>query len=92
MGMISLFRTPRPKQFSYNPVFYDARKESLKEREQKIKQELGIADESTPRVSNIKGQMRGYYKRSVRGNSKSNLRLILIFIALCLVAYFLLYH
>ena len=93
MGMIGLFRTPKPKPFNYSPIFYDPNKEALKEREQQLRQEMGVTDESAPRVSMIRGQMRSYYKRNVKGKSRStvNLRLIVIFIALCLIAYYLLY-
>ncbi len=90
--MISLFRTPKPRQFKYIPIFFDPRKEALKEREQQIRQELGMSDENAPRVSLIRGRFRETYKRSVKGKSKSNIRLIIILIALCLVAYFLLYY
>jgi hypothetical protein len=94
MGMISLFRTPRPKQFKYTPIFYNPQKEALKEREQQLRQELGLNDDDSPRVSLIRGQMRNYYNRKVKGesSSKSNLRLVIIFIILCLVAYYLLYY
>lgn len=94
MGMISLFRTPRPKPFKYTPIFYDPNKEALKLREQQIKQEMGLADEDAPRVSLIRGQMRGYYDRKVKGTKtgKGNLRLVVIFIILSLIAYYLLYY
>jgi hypothetical protein len=94
MGMISLFRTPRPKQFKYTPIFWDPNKEALKLREQQIKQEMGIADEDRPRVSLIRGQMRGYYERKVKGNrsAKSSLRLVVILVILSLIAYYLFYY
>ncbi|MFO8022526.1 MAG: hypothetical protein R6U65_08665 [Perlabentimonas sp.] len=94
MGMISFFRTPSPKQFKYTPIFYDPQKDALKEREKQIRQEMGMADENSPRVSLIKGQMRGQYERKIKGRSKSksNLRLVVIFIVLCLIAYYLLYY
>lgn len=94
MGMISLFRTPKPKKFKYTPIFYDPDKEALKEREQQIRQEMGLADENTPRVSLIKGQMRSYYKRKVRTarGGKTNLRLVIIIIILCAIAYYLFYY
>jgi len=87
-----MFKTPRPRQFNYRPVFYDERKEALKEREQQIKQELGLTDENEIRVSGIKGRMRGYYARSVRSKSKSNFRLIIILAILLLLAYFFFYY
>ena len=92
MGLVSMFKTPRPHQFNYQPVFYDARKEALKEREQQIRQELGLVGESEPRVSGVKGRMRGYYARSVRGKSQSNIRLVIILAILLLLAYFFFYY
>ena len=54
----------------------------------------GLADEDAPRVSLIRGQMRGYYDRKVRGNrsGKSSLRLAIILIILSIIAYYLLYY
>lgn len=91
MGIV-FFRTPKPKQFKYTPLYYNPEKEALKEREQQIKQELGLTDDETPRVSLIKGQFRRNYERKIKGKTKakSNYRFILIFIALCLLAYYML--
>ncbi|MDX9769867.1 MAG: hypothetical protein RBT19_05860 [Tenuifilaceae bacterium] len=93
MGMITFFKTPKPKRFDYTPQYYDARKEALKERERQIKQEMGEADEDAPRVSLIRGQMRRQYEQKIKGraNRGSGLRLFVIFIILCLLAYYLLY-
>lgn len=92
MGMISMFRIPRPKQFSYTPIFYDKRKEELKQREQQIKQELGLADETVPRISNIKGKFRSQMKRNKDVKGTSNVRLYIIIAILVVVAYFLFYY
>jgi hypothetical protein len=92
MGMISMFRTPKPRQFKYTPIFYDERKEALKEREKQLKQELGISDDQSSRVSLIKGRIRAGFRRSAKERSKSNLRLIIIFIILVLVAYLIFYY
>ncbi|WP_166362066.1 hypothetical protein [Perlabentimonas gracilis] len=91
--MITFFKTPKPKRFDYTPQYYDARKEALKERERQIKQEMGEADEDAPRVSLIRGQMRRQYEQKIKGraNRGSGLRLFVIFIILCLLAYYLLY-
>jgi hypothetical protein len=93
MGMISLFRTPKPKQFQYTPIFYNAQKEALKEREKQIRQEMGITEGDIPRVSMIKGQIRRQYESKIKGSGsrKSNMRLVLIFVALSIIAYYLLY-
>jgi hypothetical protein len=94
MGMISLFRTPKPKQFKYTPIFFDPQKEALKERERQIKQELGLNDDGEGRVSMIRGQIRKQFEGKTRskGNRQTNLRLAVIFIILCVIAYFLLLY
>ncbi|MBN1987907.1 MAG: hypothetical protein JW783_00735 [Bacteroidales bacterium] len=92
MGMIGFFKIPKPRQFNYKPVFYDADKEELKEREQVIKQELGLADENDPRVS-IRNRIRREYsrKRNVGTSRKSSLRLIIIIMILMGIAYYILH-
>ena len=94
MGMIAFFKTTKPQQFNYVPIFYNEQKELLKEREQQIKQEMGLADDETPRVSMIRGQIRRQYERKMNGRISRNgsLRLAVIFILLCLVAYYLFYY
>ncbi len=92
MGMISFFRIPKPKRFNYRPVFYDARKEALKEREQQIKQELGLADDTVARISNIKGRFRSQMKKNKELQVKSNIRLLLILAALLVAAYLIFYR
>lgn len=93
MGMISFFKTPNPKRFGYSPVFYDAQKEALKEREKQIRQEMGLTSEDDQRVSLIKGQFRRHFeskKRQKSGNNR-NLRLVVIFTILCLLSYYIIY-
>lgn len=92
MGLIFMFRAPKPRQFKYTPIFYDARKEALQEREKQIKQELGLANEDSPRVSMIKGRIRAGYRQPRREKTKTNLRLLIILIALLAAAYFFFYH
>ncbi|HPF94295.1 MAG TPA: hypothetical protein PLV65_10160 [Tenuifilaceae bacterium] len=93
MGIV-FFRTPKPKQFSYTPIFYNPDKEAIKEREQQLKQELGLSDDETPRVSLIKGQFRRHYEGKIKGRAKpkASLRLFVILIVLCLIAYYLFYY
>jgi hypothetical protein len=92
MGMISMFRIPQAKQFKYTPIFYDPRKEALIAREQQIKQELGLADETVPRISNIKGKFRSQMKRNKDVKGTSNMRLYIIIAILVAAAYFLFYY
>lgn len=91
--MIAFFRTPRPKRFDYSPVFYDEQKEALKERENQLRQEMGLTDEDTPRVSLIKGQFRRHFesKKAQKSGKNRNMRLVAIFIVLCLLCYYIIY-
>lgn len=92
---IVFFKTTKPKQFNYTPRYYDPDKEALKEREQQIKQEMGLTDgDDTPRVSLIKGQMRRQFEqnRRSRAKGKSTLRLIVIIAVLLLLVYFMIYY
>ena len=87
---IRFFKLPKNKEFNYVPRYYDEQKEELNERIKKIEQEMGVKSESKEAyVPNIKGQMRSYYNKNVKEKKQSNLRLILILIALFIIAYFL---
>ncbi len=90
---VVFFKTPKPKQFSYTPRYYNPDKEALMERQQQIKQEMGLSDENTPRVSLIKGQLRRQYEsRRKRGiKVKNTRRLIIILAILLLLAYYMFY-
>lgn len=52
-----LFKTDKPKQFSYIPRFYDERKEELKNRVDSIQKEAENSN-SGQYVPNIRGRMR----------------------------------
>jgi len=54
---MALFRTEKPKQFTFIPRFYDARKEELESRIDDIKKDLEANPEGHY-VPNIRGQMK----------------------------------
>lgn len=93
------FHTPRSKQFSMRPRFYDPDQEARDDRERRIKEELGIADEKKengkPFRPNIKGQFRntdGWQARSSEDARRSqNKRLIILFLILALIFYLFFY-
>ncbi|HAF29301.1 MAG TPA: hypothetical protein DCG75_09675 [Bacteroidales bacterium] len=92
---IRFFHTPRNKEFSFKPRYYNEQKEELENRVKSIKREMGVTDledSDKPYVPNIKGQMRGYFKKNVEHKRKSNLRIVIILIILFTAAYFLLYY
>jgi len=54
---MALFRSEKPKQFTYIPRFYDERKEELENRIGEIKKEMEQGSDSGY-VPNIRGRMR----------------------------------
>jgi len=91
---LKFLHTPRNKQFNFKPRYYNEEKEELQKRIEKIKREMGVRNsdgEEKPYVPNIKGQMRGYFKKNVAEKRKSTLRLVVILVVLFAMAYFLLY-
>ena len=93
------FHTPKSKQFNIRPRFYDPDKEERDDRERRIKEELGIADEKAddgkPFRPNLKGQFRnpdGWQAKSSKGARRAqNKRLIFLFLILALVFYLFFY-
>ncbi|MCX6223344.1 MAG: hypothetical protein NTV01_01090 [Bacteroidia bacterium] len=87
---MALFRTEKPKQFTYIPRFYDERKEELETRIEEVKKEI----EENPAghyVPNIRGRMRSrhdalYGKSGKPGKSLISRRLLtIVFIGLILL-------
>lgn len=91
---VKFLHTPKNKKFSFKPRYYNEQKEELEKRVEQIKREMGIDDISEsgkPYVPNIKGQMRGYFKKNAEQKRKSTTRLVIILMVLFAIVYFLLY-
>jgi hypothetical protein len=93
---MALFRTEKPKQFTFIPRFYDERKEELENRIDKIKKEME-EDPNGQYVPNIRGRIRSrhdalYGKSGNQGKSLISKRLItIVFIGLILlIGYYIL--
>ena len=97
--MGNFFHTPKPKQFKFSPRFYDPEKEEFEQREQRIKEELGIAIEKTFDGKSYRERIRGSFRHQGRSNSKTsdearrsqNTRLIIMIVVLALIFYFVFY-
>lgn len=91
---IKFLHTPRNKQFSYQPRYYDEQKEELEKRVQKIKREMGIEDDDSANayIPNIKGQMRNHYRKNIEQKRKSTVRLVVILFVLLALVYYLLFY
>ena len=94
----SVFKTKKPKQFEYKPLYYDPVKEELMQRVNAIKKETGQLKE-TDDESHVVRQARissaFQSNRSIRQNSSSGLmqsqtaRIAIIATILAAIAYFI---
>ncbi len=93
------FHLPGTKRFNINPRFYDPDKEEREERERRIKEELGIAEEKIDDGKTYKPNVKGQFRRAQGGHSKtterarraSNTRLIILILILALIFYLFFY-
>jgi hypothetical protein len=88
------FHTPRAKQFHITTRYYDAEKEELRDREERIKSELGLNEKkewNTNHRTNIRGTFRqnmgGFSKSASEARRRSNTRLIFFVLILTLAVY-----
>lgn len=95
----SFIKLPQHRKFNIEPIYYDAAKEERKERERNIRMELGLKPleekEGTHYRSHLKGKMgrrtKGHFEVARSARKKSNIRLIIILIALMVFFYYLLH-
>ncbi|PZX19193.1 hypothetical protein LX69_00860 [Breznakibacter xylanolyticus] len=95
---ITLFKLPSHRVFNHIPIYYDEVKEEQKERERRIKDELGIdGSEAEMNRSAIEGRIRGkmrgrresMFNVTRKEKNKSNIRLIIIIFILMALAYYM---
>ncbi len=89
MGLPRFLRLPQNKQFHYEPIYYDERKEKLEERIKEIEQEYGIKNGKQAVRTMGKGSFSSYYDKRKKTRQYSNTRLIIIIAFLLLISYFL---
>jgi len=89
MGIPRFFKLPQHKQFHYEPIYYDERKEKLEERIRQIEAEYGVKHENSPVRSLNKGSFNHFYSRKRKAQRYSSTRLVIIIIFLLFVSYFL---
>jgi hypothetical protein len=94
MALFSVFKARKPRQFEYQPRYWDPRKEALQERIKQIEQEiaLGRGDNLPPARTIRKGFIRDTGRSRTRQNRSSNLRILLILAILLLFFYLYLYR
>lgn len=93
----TFIKIPNHRKFNYNPIYYDPEKEDREARQREIRQEMGMpVDEEKGRgyTERIRGGMRrrikSHFEVSRKERKKSNLRLIIILMALMALFYYLL--
>lgn len=91
------FHTPRSRKFNITTRYYDPDKEELRDREERIKSELGL-NEKKEWNPNHRANLRGQFRRTMGDHSKSaedarrksNTRLIILICILSLAVYLIL--
>jgi hypothetical protein len=85
---ISFFKTGKPKDFSYRPLFYNERKEELEKVRRSVEKQQGSDTVERMRV-NLERSWRDRQDRKRRKTSTSNIRLLIYLAALALLIYFM---
>ncbi|MFO7932972.1 MAG: hypothetical protein R6U78_02715 [Bacteroidales bacterium] len=93
MGIPRFIKLTQNKRFSYSPLYWDPEKEEREDRIRRIKQEMGIEVTRDSNRSTIKrGSFRqAKQKTKAKASRSSNIRLLIIFAVLFLLAYLLFY-
>lgn len=92
MALLSFFKTNKPRQFDFSPRYYNAQKEALQQRVERIEAEVNATNSDAPRRTLTKGMLTDRIERRRSQQRKVTLRLVLIIVALVAIAYYLLYR
>jgi cytochrome c-type biogenesis protein CcmH/NrfG len=76
------FKTQKPKQFEYEPRYYDPQKEAIEQR----RREMGLSDQQTHQEQ-LRARMRFEWERrkDMRKRKRNNNIRLLVFIALIII-------
>ena len=91
---IYFFRTPKPRKYVHKNIYYDPEKEAREERQERVRKELGQYEDGESYSPSIKrGSFRRYRydepnqtSEMHRARRASNIRLIIIIVALLAIA------
>lgn len=92
MGLPRFFKLAKPRQFHYEPVFYDERKEKMQERIREIEQKVGVKLDGEYKRTLTKGSFAAHRLTKRKTSKQSTIRLMIIFIILVIISYFLLFY
>lgn len=81
-----IFHRPKPRQYHYNPLYYNEKKEKMEQ----LKQQMEGNAKGEYKKIEFKTQLQGKWrKQSHRNQQASTIRLVLIILALLLITYLL---
>jgi hypothetical protein len=91
---MNFFKLHKPLVYKYKPIYYDPKKEAMKERQKQMEEGGKPAEDGSYRPTVLR---RGAFREMADKNrnsrtadiKKSNVRLIIIILILFLIAYFL---
>lgn len=90
---MGFFNQPKPKRFELKPRYWDPEAEARKEREKRMRAELGLKEDGEEYIPDVRaGFQREYARRKANRPAKSmnySLRLFLILIVILLVIFYL---
>ncbi len=96
--MARFIKLPRNKRFNYSPRHYDEQKERMERRIKRIKSELDFEEGKekdssfSSREASMREDMRYSFNKNRKLKKRSNLTLILIFLALMLIVYLMFFR
>jgi hypothetical protein len=79
---IVFFKTPKPKQFNYKPIYYDAKKEALEERRRQLG--IGTGDGKNP---DLKSMLARNWRRRDRDPERKKSSRMSLFIFLIIILF-----
>ncbi|WP_294140393.1 hypothetical protein [uncultured Sanguibacteroides sp.] len=90
---MGFFNQPKPKRFELKPRYWDPEAEARKEREKRMRAELGLKEDGEEYIPDVRaGFQREYARRKASRPARSmsySLRLFLILIVILLVIFYL---
>lgn len=93
MGLgFSFFKTPKHRVFNYQPLYYDEKREKMKERLEKLQEEEGISETNYRPGKFIRHNMRkSIYQNKSKSNNPVVTRIIIMvaLIGLLIMLYYL---
>jgi len=90
---MGLFKQPEYRRFNLKPRYWDPEAEARKEREKRIRAELGLKEDGDEYIPDVRAQLQKEYEKRKGERSGFRLghatRLFMILIILLLVAFYL---